>query len=184
MAILEYYPQVDLANDFWTPSITGSTLSALLLQAQQEPASPLRYMICGASVSASGSFRLSSNIVMTHVVTRMRIGIVGRKNQSAGNIRQIEVLVQDANGVSLVGTPLWDVTDTWTKVYAPITDPTLLATTDLSNYRLVVNTASNTKGKAADRREAWIDSVFFEITTDDAQPLGGAGIDGNFFNFF
>jgi hypothetical protein len=184
MALIELYPQTDIANDFWTPSVNGQNLSSMLNQAANEPASPLRYIVCGDSTSASATCALGSNSVMTHVPTQVRIGVRGQTNTTGGIARQLTFAILDPSGVEVVSTAAWTVPFPWTRVYATITNPAILEITDWSNYRLRATTGSSTTGKKSDRRELWLDGMWIEITTNDAEPIGGWATDGSFFTFF
>jgi hypothetical protein len=181
MAVLEFYPQQDVINDFWTPSVALQSLSSMLNQAQNEAPTPLRYIICGDSTSANGSFQLGSNLRLTHNPTQVRIGIRGQTGASGGILRQLTVAILDPSGVEVASTQPWTVPFPWTRVYATITNPAIIGITDWSNYRIRASTGSSTTGKKSDRREIWLDAAWIEVTTDDFSPLLA---DDGFMMFF
>jgi hypothetical protein len=186
MALLEFYPQTDISNDFWTPSILGQPLSPMLNQAANEPVSPLRYIVCGDSTSASGIFSLGNSpaLKLTHAPSQVRIGIRAQTGASGGIARQLTFYIIDPNGVEILTSVPWTVAFPWTRVYAPVTNPDIINITDWTNYRIRAGTGSSTTGKKSDRREIWLDALWIEVTTNENLPLGAAPLDGNFFSFF
>jgi hypothetical protein len=177
MGILTRFPKNDVSNEGWTASnLLGQLLNEPVYM--QMGVKEGKLATCNSGNNLSVRMGLGPNLQLDTPIVTAEFYCNLWKDATGGNSRSFSLELFDGAGLSLGVSPDYVVNETEspTPFIIPITNPTTLATRDMSNWSIAVSGKGTVNGNTRNRRAIIMDYIYLHIVTEDD--------DSSFFMFF